>query len=157
MANPFKWRHYSAEIILLCIHWYLRYSLSNRDLEEMMTERGLALVHTTIYRRVQDLAPELDKWSKPHLKTTNDSWRVDETYVKVRGQWMYLYCAVDSASETLDFLLNETYSTRVAKRLLRKVLGRPQMTPPRVIKVDKNRAFIGAIRNLIRDNLLLKT
>ena len=157
MNNPFKWRHYSAEIILLCIRWYLRYALSYRDLEEMMTERGLAIVHTTIYRWVQDYAPELDKRSRPHLKTTNDSWRVDETYIKVRGVWMYLYRAVDSAGQTLDFLLNETRSTRAAKRFFRKVLSRPQMTPPRVINVDKNRAYIGAIRDLIRDNLLPMT
>jgi transposase-like protein len=79
MINPFKWRHYGTEIILLCVRWYLRYALSYRDLEETMTERGLALVHTTIYRWVQDYAPELEKRSRPYLKRTNDSWRVDET------------------------------------------------------------------------------
>ena len=118
-----------------------------------MTERGLALVHTTIYRWVQVYAPELDKRSRPHLKRTNDSWRVDETYIKVRGQWMYLYRAVDSTGQTLDFLLNETRSTRAAKRFFRKVLGRPQIAPPRVINVDKNGAYIGAIRDLIREKL----
>ncbi len=90
MDNPFKWRHYESEIILLCVRWYLRYALSYRDLEEMMTERGLSVVHTTIYRWVQHYAPEIDKRSRPFLKQTNDSWRVDETYVKVRGKWMYL-------------------------------------------------------------------
>ena len=85
MTSPFKWRHYSAEISLLCIRWYLRYSLSYRVLEEMMTERGLGVDHTTIYRWVQDYAPELDRRSRPYLKPTNDSWRVDETYVKVSG------------------------------------------------------------------------
>ena len=157
MTNPFKWRHYSAEIILLCIRWYLRYALSYRDLEEMMTERGLAMAHTTIYRWVQDYAPELDRRSRPFLKPTNDSWRVDETYVKVRGQWMYLYRAVDSAGQTLDFLLNETRSTRAAKRFFRKVLGRPQIAQPRVINVKKNRASIGAIGDFIREGLLPKT
>ena len=157
MTNPFKWRHYEAEIILLCVRWYLRYALSYRDLGEMMTERGLTLVHTTIYRWVQDYAPELDKRSRPHLKKTNDSWRVDETYVKVRGVWMLLYRAVDSAGQTLDFLLNETRSSRAAKRFFRKVLGRNQIVPPRVINVDKNLAYTGAIRDLIRDNLLPKT
>jgi transposase, IS6 family len=108
MENPFKWRHYESEIILLCVRWYLRYALSYRDLEEMMTERGLSVVHTTIYRWVQAYAPEIDKRCRPHLKPTNDSWRVDETYVKVRGKWMYLYRALDSAGKTLDFLLNAT-------------------------------------------------
>src|SRR6266700_1070584 len=82
--NPFKWRHFEAEIILLCVRWYVRYSLSYRDLEEMMRERGLQVDHTTIYRWVQHYAPELEKRSRPHLKTTNDSWRVDETYMKVK-------------------------------------------------------------------------
>ena len=154
MTNPFKWRHFEAVIILLCVRWYLRYALSYRDLEEMMTERGLAFIHTTIYRWVQEYAPELDKRSRPFLKKTNDSWRVDETYIKVRGVWMYLYRAVDSTGQTLDFLLNETRSTRAAKRFCHRALSRAQITPPRVINVDKDRAYIGAIRDLIRDRLL---
>ena len=157
MTNPFKWRHYNAEIILLCVRWYLRYALSYRDLEEMMTERGLSIVHTTIYRWVQDYAPELDKRSRPYLNKTNDSWRVDETYIKGRGVWMYLYRAVDSTGQTLDFLLNETRSARAAKRFFKKVLGRPQLASPRVINVDKDRAYIGAIRDLVRDGLLPKS
>jgi hypothetical protein len=78
--NPFKWRHFEAEVILLCIRWYLRYALSYRDLEEMMLERGLHVDHTTIYRWVQRYAPELEKRCRPHLKVCNDSWKVDETY-----------------------------------------------------------------------------
>ena len=81
MANPFKWRHYEGEIIVLCVRWYLRYALSYRDLEEMMSERGLSVVHTTIYRWVQRFTPELEKRLRPHLKKSNDSWRVDETFV----------------------------------------------------------------------------
>ena len=73
--NPFKWRHFEANIILLCVRWYLRYSLSYRDLEEMMRERGLHVHYTTIYRWVQCYAPELEKRCKPHLKVTTDSWR----------------------------------------------------------------------------------
>ena len=95
-SNLFKWRHYEAEIILVCVRWYLRYALSYRDLEEMMAERGLNIDHTTIYRWGQRYAPELEKRCKPYLQATNDSWRVDETYVKVKGQWMYLYRAIDS-------------------------------------------------------------
>lgn len=104
-SNPFKWRHFQAEIILLCVRWYLRYPLSYRDLEEMMFERGLCIDHTTIYRWVQHYAPELERRCRSHLKTTNDSWRVDETYVKVKKVWMYLYRAVDSQGTTLEFLL----------------------------------------------------
>ncbi len=82
--NPFKWRHFEAEIILLCVRWYLRYSLSYRDLQEMMAERGLSVDHTTIYRWVQRYAPQLDQRCRPHLKACNDSWRVDETYINIK-------------------------------------------------------------------------
>src|SRR5258706_9329488 len=104
--NPFKWRHYQAAIILLCMRWYLRYALSYRDLEEMMAERGLKVDHSTIARWVLAYAPELEKRVKPQLKPTSDSWRGDETYIKVKGQWGDQYRAVDSAGHTLDFRLN---------------------------------------------------
>jgi transposase, IS6 family len=92
--QPFKWRHFEAEIILVWVRWYLRYALSYRDLEELMRERGLSVDHTTMYRWVQRCAPELEKRCRPHLRRTTDSWRVDETYVKVKGDWMDLYRAV---------------------------------------------------------------
>jgi len=154
MENPFKWHHYQGEIIVLCVRWYLRYALSYRDLEEMMSERGLRVVHTTIYRWVQRFAPELEKRMRPHLKTSNDCWRVDETYVKVRGKWMYLYRAVDSKGQTLDFLLNQTRSKRAAKRFFRKLLGQSHVTKPRVITVDKNASYPPAIDDLKQDKLL---
>ena len=157
MDNPFKWRHFEGAIILLCVRWYLRYALSYRDLQEMMAERGLSVSHTTIFRWVQHYAPEIDRRSRPHLKATNDSWRVDETYVKVGGRWMYLYRAVDSTGQTLDFLLNETRSARAAKRFFRKVLGRPKRVAPRVINVDQNAAYPGAIRDLKEAGLLPDT
>jgi transposase, IS6 family len=115
--TPFKWRHFEAEIILLCVRWYLRYSLSYRDLEEMMLERGLCVDHTTIYRWVQHYAPEREKRCKLHLKATTDSWRVDETYVKVKTVWMYLYRAVDSQGNTLEFLLSPTRDARSGEAL----------------------------------------
>jgi transposase-like protein len=96
--HPFKWRHFQADTTLLCVRWYLRYSLSYRDLEEMMRERGLHVDHTTIYRWVQQYAPELERRCRPHLKPTTDSWRVDETYIKVKKAWRYLDRAVDSTS-----------------------------------------------------------
>src|SRR5260370_22033527 len=120
--TPFKWRHFESEIILLCVRWYLRYSLSYRNLEEMMLERGLHVDHTTIYRWVQRYAPELDKQCRPHLKACNDSWRVDETYIKVKKVWMYLYRAVDSEGNTLEFLLSPTRDAEAAKRFFVKAL-----------------------------------
>jgi transposase-like protein len=118
--NPFKWRHFEAEIILLCVRWYLRYALSYRDLEELMLERGLSVDHTTISRWVQHYAPELEKRSRPHLKATNDSWKVDETYIKVRTTWTYLSRAVDSGGNTLESLLRATREAQAPERFARQ-------------------------------------
>ena len=100
----FKWRHFLPEVILLNVRWYCRYALSYRDLEEMMQERGIDVDHSTLNRWVLKYAPELDKRIRPHLQPTNDSWRVDETYIQVKGEWKYLYRAVDSMGNTLDFM-----------------------------------------------------
>ena len=146
--SPFKWRHFEAEIILLCVRWYLRYPLSYRHLEEMMGERGLHVDHTTVYRWVQHFAPELDRRCRPHLNTTTDSWRVDETYIKVKGTWMYLYRAVDSQGSTLEFLLSATRDAQAAKRFFSKALGASHTVTPRVITVDKNAAYPKALNEL---------
>src|SRR5947208_13169298 len=138
--NPFKWRHYEADIIVLCVRWYLRYSLSYRDLEEMMRERGLHVDHTTIYRWVQRYAPELEKRCRPHLKACNDSWRVDETYIKVKKVWMYLYRAVDSEGNTLEFLLSATRDAEAAKRFFLKALSSPAGSTPGVHPFEEQAA-----------------
>ncbi|HZA23362.1 MAG TPA: IS6 family transposase [Dehalococcoidia bacterium] len=130
------------------MRWYLRYCLSYRDLEEIMTERGLGIDHTTIYRWVQRYAPELEKRCKPHLKRTNGSWRVDETYVKVKGEWLYLYRAVDSAGSTLEFMLSENRDAQAAKRFFTKVLGASHTITPQVINVDQNPAYPKAVEEL---------
>ncbi len=120
----------------------------------MMVERGLEVDHTTIYRWVQKYAPELEKRCKPHLKMTNDSWRVDEIYIKVKGEWMYLYRALDSAGNTLEFLLSQTRDTQAAKRFLSKALGAGYTTTPRVINVDKNPAYPKAMDELKAEGTL---
>ena len=123
MSQPklFKYRHYQAEIILLCVRWYLRYSLSYRDLEEMMRERGLCVDHTTVYRWVQCYAPMLERRCRAKLRSTSDSWRVDETYIKVNGQWCYLYRAVDSEGSTVEFMLSPSRDAVSAKRFFLKL------------------------------------
>ena len=152
--NSFKWRHSHSEVILLCVRWYLRYALSYRDLEEMMNERGLAVDHTTIYRWVQAYASELEKRIRPHLRLTNDSYRVDETYIKIKGKWYYLYRAVDSTGQTIDFMLSAKRDTKAAKRFFRKMLKPPQHPSPRVINVDRNKAYPPAVEELREEGIL---
>jgi IS6 family transposase len=144
----FKWRHFQAEIILLCVRWYLRYSLSYRDLEEIMQERGLPVDHTTIYRWVLSYSSELEKRCRPHVKSTTDSWRVDETYIKVKKEWVYLYRAVDSHGNTLEFLFSPTRDGEAAKRFFLKTLSASHSVEPRVINVDKNAAYPKAFNEL---------
>lgn len=150
----FKWRHFLPEIILLNVRWYCRYSLSYRDLEEMMQERGVELDHSTINRWVLKYAPELDKRIRPFLTLTNDSWRVDETYIEVKGAWKYLYRAVDSAGNTLDFMLSAKRDGKAAARFFRKVLGAKHTQTPRVITVDKNAAYPVTINELKQEKTL---
>ena len=152
--QPLKWRHFQSDIILLCIRWYLRYPLSYRQLEEMMVERGLHVDHTTIYRWVQCYAPELEKRCRPYLKATTDSWRVDETYIKVKKEWVYLYRAVDSQGNTLDFFFSPTRDTQAAKQFLLKTLAASHTTEPRVITVDKNAAYPKAFAELKAEGLI---
>jgi transposase-like protein len=101
--NPFEGRQFPAGIILWAVRWYLQFPISYRDLKRMFADRGVQVNHTTLFRWIQAYAPELDKWVRPHLRMTNGSWRVDETYIRVKGQWVYLYRAVDAGGRTIDF------------------------------------------------------
>jgi transposase-like protein len=91
VAGLFKWRQFEPEVILLAVGWYLRFSLSYRDVEELLAERGLHADHVTVWRWVQRCAPEMERRLRSRLKQTNDSWRVDETYIRVKGKWVYLF------------------------------------------------------------------
>jgi IS6 family transposase len=154
--NLFKWKHYEAEVILLTVRWYLKYSLSYRDVAEMMKERGLYLSHTTIMRWVHEFGPEINKRIRPFLKPTSDSYRTDETYIKVKGQWTYLYRAIDSKGSTIDFMLSANRDIHAAKRFFKKALSSPHNQLPRVITVDKNPAYPPAIEQLIVEKKLSK-
>ena len=119
-----------------------------------MQERGMKVDHSTINRWVLQYAPELDKWIRRHLKPTNDSWRVDETYIKVKGAWQYLYRAVDSEGNTLDFMLSAKRDAKAAARFFRKVFKGQHTQAPRVITVDKNAAYPGAMETLKEDEAI---
>jgi len=144
----FKGRHFEAEIIVLCVRWYLRFGLSFRNLEELMAERNLAVDHVTIWRWVQRYAPELNRRCRPELRMTNRSWRVDETYLRVAGKWTYLYRAVDSTGATIDFLLSARRDAAAAKRFFQKALRSVGHPRPRVINVDGNPSYPKVISEL---------
>jgi transposase-like protein len=142
----FKGRHFDREIIVLCIRWYLAFKLSSRDLVQMMAERGIALAHTTILRWVQRYVPEFEKrWSR-YARPLGDSWRVDETYIKVKGQWVYLYRAVDKQGRTVDFLLSKRRDVATAKRFFSRATK--QHGAPRVITLDGYAASHRAVAKL---------
>lgn len=103
MARVLKRLHYPLEMILMCVRWYVAYGLSLRNLEEMMAERGIDVDHSTVHRWALKLLPVLEKaFRRRHKRPVGRSWRVDETYIKVKGQWKYLYRAVDKAGDTID-------------------------------------------------------
>jgi transposase-like protein len=151
MEELFKGRHFEQDIIILCVRWYLRYKLSYRDLVEMMDERGLPLAHTTTMRWVQCLVPEFEKRRDRYACKTGQSWRVDETYVKIRGKWVYLYCAVDHHGNTVDFRLSAKRDVVAAKAFFRKAL-RSQGRAPNSITLDGYAASHRAVRELVAEN-----
>lgn len=133
---------------MCAVRWYLRYSLSYRDVRDLLAERGVSLDHSTVWRWVQRFAPELNSRVRPHLKPTNLSWRVDETYVKVQGSWCYLYRAIDSSGATIDFRLSSLRDLDAAKSLFRKALRHDAHRQPRVINTDLAPTYSSAIAAL---------
>ena len=142
----FKGRHFDATVIVLCTRWYLTYKLSSRDLVEMMAERGVDLAHTTILRWVQRYVPEFEKRWRTYSRPVGRSWRVDETYIKVRGRWTYLYRAVDKQGFTVDFLLSDHRDIGAAKRFFTKAVGRHGA--PEKVTLDGYAASHSAIAEL---------
>ena len=153
-TNPFKGRQYPGEVILLAVRWYLRYPLAYLHISEILAERGLFVDASCIWRWVQVYAPELDKRCRPHLKTTNRSYRVDETYITVKGKDRYLYRAVDSTGQTIDFLLTAKRDAAGAKRFFRKAFQSPGNPTPRVVNLDKNPAYPAAMEALKTEQML---
>ena len=131
---------------MLCVRWYLRYPLSYRNLEEMMVERGLAVDHSTIARWVLRYAPLLNEWIRSEMCHSGRSWRVDETDVRVEAKWTYLYRAIDSAGNTIDFLLSPQRDRIAAKGFLQLALWQAGQFRPRVINVDGHPAYPSANR-----------
>jgi transposase-like protein len=144
----FKWRQTEPVFILCAVRWYLRCSLSLRDVEELPEERGPYADHTTVRRWAQRYGPELEQRMRRHLNLSNKSWRVDETYIRVQGHWCYLYRAINSAGATVDFLLSALRDAEAAKRLFRKALSGPSHPQPRVINTDLAPTYGSAIPDI---------
>jgi transposase-like protein len=147
-SNPFKGRQYPGEVIVLCVRWYLRYPLSYEHVSELLAERGVEVDPSCIWRWVQAYAPELNKRCRPFLKPTNKSYRIDETYIKVKGQDKYLYRALDSCGQTIGFLLTAKRDAASAKRFLVRAIAASGNPMPRVMNVDKNPAYAAAVEAL---------
>ena len=148
--GSFKGRHFTSEVILWALRWYLAFPISYRELASMLSDRGIAVDHTTLFRWVQAYAAKLGQRVRRHLRLCTGSWRVDETYIKVKGVWTYLYRAVDSLGQTIDFLLSARRDAAAAKRFFHKALAQPHTVNPRTITVDKNPAYPRAAADMKR-------
>ena len=152
---PLFWkRKFEPLVIVTCVRWYLRFSLSLRDLEELMAERGLSVDHTTVWRWTQTYGPEVCRRLQREVKRKSSTWHMDETFVRVGGNWMYLFRAVDSHGQTVDFYLSETRDREAAKLFLKKALANPGNRPPHVFVRDGLRSYLAAMRELQREGRL---
>src|SRR4249919_2184178 len=145
MAISFKGAHFPQEIILMGVRWYVAYPLSSRQVEELMAERGVELDHATIHRWVIKYSPLLEEAFHRRKRPVWGSWRMDETYIKVKGVWHYLYRAVDKYGTTIDFLLTEHRDEQAAKRFLTKAIRRHGGVPEKII-IDGSAANEAAIK-----------
>ena len=146
----FKGSHFEREVILWGVRWYVAYPLSYRQLEEMMQERGVEVDHSTLNRWVLKYVPLLDEQFRARKRPVGSSWRMDETYVRIKGAWKYLYRAVDKAGATVEFLLTAKRDRKAALRFLRKAIG--QNGKPEKITIDKSGANTAAIESYNKDH-----
>ena len=147
----FKGAHYPKSVILFAVFFYLRYPVSYRDLEEIMEERGVDVDHATLNRWVVNYSPLIAAKAQAKKRPTAISWRMDETYIKVRGKWMYHYRAVDRDGQTLDFMLSERRDKAAARRFFRRAIG-TNGVPDRVV-IDKSGANLAGLEAV---NVILK-
>ena len=143
VAKVLKRLHHPLDVILRCVRWYSAYPLSLRHLEEMMAERGISVDHSTVHRWAIKLLPILEKASRRSKRKVGRSWRMDETYIKVRGEWKYLYRAVDKAGNTVDFLLRAHRDKAAARRFFEQAVERNGA--PEKVTIDKSGSNVAAL------------
>ena len=146
MAVSFKGTHFPPEVILMGLRWYLAYPLSTRHVEELLEERGVNVDHSTINRWVIKYSPQLEAEFHRRKRQVRTSWRMDETYIRVKGKWKYLYRAVDKFGKTIDFLLTEQRDEKAARNFLNKAIGRHGGVPEK-ITIDGSAANEAAIKS----------
>jgi transposase-like protein len=149
LRKVLKRLHYPLEIMLTCVRWYVAYPLSLRHIEEMMHERGVFVDHTTIHRWALKILPVLALAFRRRKRPVGSSWRMDETYVLVGGQWKYLYRAVDRDGDTVDFLLTAKRDLAAARRFLERAISRHGL--PDKITIDKSGANTAAVHSIQAD------
>jgi transposase-like protein len=155
----FKCRHFDRSITLLVVRCYLAYSLSLRNLQEIMAERGIAVDHATIHRWIIRYSPELLERFNRRKRAVSPNWHVDETYVRVRGQWMYLYRAIDSNGDTVEFWFSERRNLTAAKRFLARALkrhGRPERIVIDGSQINLEANLVSDTADRLRDRLRRK-
>jgi putative transposase len=150
MAISFKGAHFPKDIILMGVRWYVAYPLSYRHVEELLEERGVPIDHATIQRWVVKYSPQLEEAFHRRKRAVWVSWRMDETYIKVKGEWRYLYRAVDKTGQTIDFLLTEHRDEEAARRFLKKAIRRHSV--PEKITIDGSAANEAAIKSYNADH-----
>jgi len=148
----FKGRHFDRLLIIQSVRWYITFKLSYRDVCSLMAERGVTVVHTTVMRWVQHYVPVFEKRWMKYARPAGTSWRVDETYIRVKGKWTYLYRAVDKQGRTVDFLLSEKRDTATAKRFFIKAIG--NNAAPAKITLDGYEASHRAVSELKAEGML---
>lgn len=135
----FKWKHFKRDIILMVVRWYIGYSLSYRDVEELAMERGLKVDHSTMKRWVIEYSPQMEAmFRKQHKPPISSSWRMDETYINVKGQWMYLYRVIDKKGDTIDFMLSDKRDELAAQAFFNKAIVSNGL--PEKVTMDKSGA-----------------
>ncbi|WP_233838476.1 IS6 family transposase [Paraburkholderia sp. ZP32-5] len=144
VAKVHKRLHYPLDVMLLCVRWYVAYPLSLRYLEQMMAERGLAVDHSTVHCWALKLLPVLEKAFRRCKRAVGRSWRMDETYIRSRGEWRYLYRAVDKAGNTVDFLLRARRDKAAARAYFEKAID--QNDEPETVTIDRSGSNLAALQ-----------
>jgi putative transposase len=150
LRKVIKRMHYPLAVMLTCVRWYVAYPLSFRHIEEMMAERGVVVDHATVHRWSLKILPVLAKVFRHRKRSVGSSWRMDETYIKVRGRWRYLHRAVDRDGDTVDFLLTAHRDEAAARRFLKQAID--QHGEPKTITIDKSGANTAAIIRYNKDH-----